>query len=111
AFSISRAVIRTPFTMTKASGRTCDSHAQSSTALTGCGLLLALIEVGVVFVTDTVGVCDCTTDDNAIIEPTSAYKILLIVVSFWWHRSQVDHLSVDWMCINGLARIMLRADL
>jgi hypothetical protein len=68
--------------MAKASGRSCDSQAQSSTALTGCGSLLALTEVGVVFVTDTVGVCDRTTDVKAIAETTSAYKILLIVVSF-----------------------------
>src|SRR6185369_2956359 len=68
--------------MAKASGRTCDSHAQSSTALTGCGSLLALTEVGVVFVTGAVGVCDRTADVNPIIEITSAYKSLIIFVIF-----------------------------
>jgi len=88
--------------MAKVSGRTCDSHAQSSTDLTGCGSLLALTEVGVVFVTDTVGVCDRTIDVNAIIETTSAYKILLIFRLLLMSSESVDHLSVDWMCTNGL---------
>ena len=60
-----------------------------------------------VFVTDTVGVCDRTADVNPIIEITSAYKSLIIFVIFFGNK--VSGLpSVNWMCINGVARIVLR---